>query len=468
MLDNKNNLPARQLEVRLTVENTVKLDPQNPIPIQYGGELFYTPVASKRYLPFLGKKDNLPNLLLEARLTSTTQNACITSIAESIIGNGLMILDVEKPNDDFITWIKNVNNERQSFNEVLKQCGDGERTHGNQFLELVRGDVGGKKFLKVYLHSMLYCRLGEPDTDDIPNNVFISKLFARRGMSNKARDEAREVPLWNDNLLDKNKVWKKNEDGTESTMLHFKNEISGVDYYGMPASIAGLRYQVLEGKSAQYNIDNFENNMVLGGMLIFKSAMTQDEAQKNAKEILLSHVGEGKTGRIAVLSSESGLDDIDWKPYETQKDGSYIELDKRIEEKIIGANAWAKEFCFSDGGALGKGSGYLRSLWDLKEATLLKPLRKRLIDKVVFPIAQIYADWFSAKDIAGYAFDFKSSMPFSFMGDVDPETFMQVNEARKLGGLEVDESKKGVYLSEMTKQKNVQSQPTATQGATGA
>lgn len=446
------SLPTRPFEVRLTVENTVSLDPKNPVPIQYGGDLFYTH-AGKKYLPFLGKADNLPNLLLEARLTSTTQNACITSIAESVIGQGLTVKDVEKPSPTFVAWCEVVNNERQSLNEVLTQTVDGERTHGNQFLEVVRGEVGNKRFVKVYLHSMLYCRLAEPDGDDVPQTVYISKLFARKGTSAKAHEKARPVPLWSDNLLDKAKCWTKNDDGTFSTMLHFKNDLAGVDYYGMPASIAGLRYQVLESRSAQYNLDNFENNMVLGGMLIFKSAMSQEEAQKTAKDILLSHVGEGKTGRFAVISSESGLSDVEWKSYETQKEGSFIEFDKRIEEKIIAANAWAKEFCFSDGGAMGKGAGYLRSLWDLKEASLLKPLRNRLIDKVVRPLAKIYAEHTNDKQVLDYHFTFPSAMPFSFMGDLDPDTFMQVNEAREMAGLPVDESKKGVYIAELTKPK---------------
>ena len=42
-----------------------------------------------------------------------------------------------------------------------------------------------------------------------------------------------------------------------------------------------------DGKSVQYNIDNFDNNMVLGGMLILKSSMTEEEAQETAKKIML-------------------------------------------------------------------------------------------------------------------------------------------------------------------------------------
>lgn len=461
MLPN-NDKKKNQIEVKLTVNNEVKLDPINPIPIQYGGDSFYV-VTGKKYIPFLGKSDNLATLFLEARLTSTTQNACITSISNSVVGKGLTILENETPNEDFIKWLGNVNNQRQTFDDVLLNVVDGERTHGNQFVEIQRLELSGKKYIKVYLHPMQYCRLAEPpEGTDTPDAVLISKLFAKKGFKNSDYKLAKKIPLWSENSLDKNKCWLDNKDGTFSTMLHLKNEVSGIDYYGMPASVAGLRYQVLEGKAAQYNIDNFDNNMVLGGMLVLKSAMTTEEAQLQAKEIMLSHIGQGKTGRIAVISSESGLDDVKWIPYETQKDGSFIELDKRIEAKIIAANGWDAMLAgiHESGGSLGKGSGYVRAIYDIKESVLLNPLRKRIIEKIVNPIVKIYADWFSNKEIEKYKFAFQSSMPFSFMGDIDPETFIKVKEARALGGFEVDETNGDKYLSEMTsKQKNVQTEP---------
>lgn len=438
--------------IELTITNEIKLNPTNPIPINYGGDSFYI-ARDKRYIPFLGKDNNLPNLLLEARLTSTTQNACITSIAQSVVGNGLIVLDNATPDKEFINWTKDVNNDQQSLNDVMVGCVDGERTHGNEFIELVKGEVAGKRYLKIYIHSMLTCRLGaeDPKTGK-PTDVIISNQFAKKSVTQRL-NKPTQIPLWSPNELEKNKCWKKMEDGTERSMLHFKNEVSGVDHYGLPASVAGLRYQVLEGRSAQFNLDNFDNNMVLGGMLILKSAMTAEEAQETAKKVMLSHIGAGKTGRIAVISSETGLDDVDFKEYKTEKEGSFIEFDKRIEEKIIASNAWAKEFCFSDSAAMGKGGAYLKTLWDLKEAVLLKPLRNRLIEKVVRPMIKVYAEVYAKKEIADYEFGFKAAMPFSFIGDINPETFMQVNEGRKLAGLEPDEKKNDIYLSEMTTKK---------------
>lgn len=448
----ENEKATRPKERILTVNNLIKLDPQNPIPIQYAGDSFAI-VRGKKYIPFLGRDNNLPNLLLEARLTSPTQDACISSISSSVIGNGLSVLEIEedKIEPSFLEWMKCVNNDQDSFDDLLLGTIDGEREQGNQFIEVVKGGVGTKAFLKLYLHPFQYCRFAELEKDQrVPSHVIISKMFAKRGHRIKI-DDAQKVPLWSPNKLDQATCWAKDENGNLRTMLHFKNEKKGIDYYGMPASISGLRYQVIEGKSAQYNIDNLENNMILGGMLMFKSAMTEAEALVNAEKIMLSHIGMGKTGRIAVISSESGLDDVRFEKYDTKNDGSYIELDKRIEKKLIACNNWHEVLIgLNEGsGSLGNGNNYIRSIWYSKEASLLNPLRRKLTDKIVSPLIKIYAEVFNKAELLKYKFWFNSAMPFSFLGDVKPEQYVKVNEAREAAGLPQDDTMKDKYLSEM-------------------
>jgi hypothetical protein len=444
-------------QTRIQVNNSIKLDATAPVPFKYGSgsSVFSYSTQGKRYIPFLGPSDNLPTQLMEARLTSTTQNACINSIVESILGKGLFIKDNENPEKELLTWFKSMNNSGDSIDEIARECSDGYFTQGNHFIEIVRGTFAGKKFIKVYTHPILFCRVGQVDAETgIAKTIIISKSFTRNGYIPKSKGE-KEIPLYNCNELNEEKNWKT-EDGLQRTMIHFKNEINGLDYYGLPPSVAGLRYQVLEGKSAQFNIDNFENNMVLGGMLIFKGAMSQEEAEKNAKEILISHVGEGKTGRIAVISSEQGLDSVEWKPYETQKEGSFIELDKRIEEKIVAANGWDKRLAGLDrDGGLSNNNTNLSHIYDIKELTLLKPYRKKLIEKVIKPIVEIWSEWTGKK--VDYDYDFKLEIPLSFYGTISPETFVQVNEAREMAKLPEDENSKGKYLKA---NKDVQPKPT--------
>lgn len=436
--------------------NAINLNAETPIPIQYGSDSFAYNRSGKRYIPFIGDNDNFAGLLLEARLTSPTQNECIKTISDATIGNGIAILGTETPVKEFTDWLKIVNNKNQSFDKVMCKSADGICGMGNKFIEIVRGKVADKKYLKIYVHSVQICRLGERDTDGNSTTVIISKSFAKKGYITQQSNRV-ELPLYNPNHLDKNKNWKKMPDGTARTVIHLKNEVDGYDDYGLPPSASSLRWQVLEGKGAQYNLDMFANNLVMSGALVLNSAMTPEEAQANAQTILSTHTGDGKQGRIAIISSENGIEDFEFIRYETQKEGSFTELDKLCEKKIVTSNGWASEFISTSEGALGKGEGYLRSLWDLKETTTLKPLRKKIIEDAVKPIAAIWADWYGKPEVANYEFKFKSNMPFSFMGELKPEHFMQTNEARTLAGLEEDEAKSGQYISDtLNKKKDVQ------------
>lgn len=464
----------KQVELKVIVKNQSITDPDQPVPIEFNGSLFRY-VKSKKYIPFLGSNDKFAEILLQARLTSASQNACISSISQSLIGKGIALRDGKQMHPDLLAWMKSVNRYRHTFDESLIAIADGERTFGNQFVEVVKGTILGKKFIKIYPHSFLKCRLAalENETDDSEiQKVIISNSFINKtGYFYKESDL--QIPIWSPNILDQKNVWVKDSNGNFRTMLFFKNEVSGVDYYGLPASIAGLRYQILEAKAAQFNIDNFDNNMILGGMLIFKSGMTQSEAVATAREILMTHVGNGKTGRIAVVSSEEGIGEVDFKPYTTAKEGSYNESDKRWEEKIIAANEWDSVLAgINRSSSLGNGSQYIRSIWDVKDAVLLNPLRNRLISKVIKPILRIWGEHFNVKEVFDYEFELHTNMPFSFMGDLDPNTFFQVNEARAKAGLVGDDAKKGVYLSEMrpknTSNNNIQTNPgTATSTSEG-
>lgn len=452
------NPKAATAKRRLVVGNRIRLNPSNPLPISYGGNSFLT-IEGKKYIPILNIRNNLPTLLLEARLTSVTQSACITSVANAIIGNGLTVLDENNKaiafktlDADWINWMKNVNNDLESFDEVMLGAVDGEREQGNQFIQLTKGKLGSTPFLKIKLHPMQFCRFAQLEKDETePSAVIISKSFVRAATKFDI-DDGETIPLYSPNALDQNKCWKADNNGNLCTMLHLKNSVKGVQFYGLPSSISGLRYQVLEGKSAQFNIDNLENNMVLGGLLVFKSAMTEEEANIQADKIFSAHIGDGKNGRVGVVASENGIDDVKFEQYKTQNEGSYISLDNKNEEKIIVANNWHKMLLGnldSASGTRSNGASFIRAIWDTKEATLLNPYRRKLTDKIVMQIMRIYADVFNNKSILKYNFWFQSAMPVSFLGDMNPAEFFQVNEARELAGMDADPTKKGVYLAEL-------------------
>ena len=428
-----------------------------PFFLGLSGAFFNYSYTGKRYIPFVGNDDTLPVQLFEHRIASTTQNRCIQSITKMVVGKGLIdgSLKAGQPNNGFLKWSESVNNNSESLSTVLTIATDEYFTYGNSFVEIVKGEVFGTPFIRIYNRSMLHTRVGKenPDTGT-PDSVIFNKNFVKVGYNYYSSKEI-EIPIWNENRINENDNWFVDVNGLKRTCIHFKNKIAGFETYGLPPSVSGLRYQALEAKSADYNIENFDNGMVLSGMLIIKGSMGQEEADEVGSRILESHTGKGKTGRVAVVSSEQGIQDVEFKPYETTKEGSFIELDRRVEEKIIGANNWDKRLCGLDrDSGLSNENSFLNEILDVKELTMLNPFRIDLFDKVLKPIVYLYNQ--ELKGTPTYAvvnftnLRFNTEVPLSFYGLISPEKYVQVNEARRMANLPDDTTDKGtnyIYLN---------------------
>lgn len=442
------------------VANAISLDPDTPLPYNIGSDYFRYSVG-KRYIPF-GLDDNLPNLLWEARMLSATQNACIASIAQSVVGDGLYVTNVDDKavDEEFWKWIAHINTEGNSLDELAIIAMDSKGTDGNAWVEIVKGEFGTEKYVKVYVKPSLDFRFTAPDKNGRIWSAYKSSLFREHTTSVVSLYKNRfvEIPLYSPNPLDAS--WKL-IDGDQHTAIHLKNQVSISPYYGLPKSGAGLRYQILEGKAAQYNIDNFDNNMVLSAILVFKAAMTQEEAQKNAQEIIKTHTGQGKMGRVGVISSEGGIEDFTYNPLNTQKEGSFIEFDKHVQDKIISTHNWDSVLAgFSRDSAFGNGSQYVRAVFDVKKAMLLKPESNYLIQKFIKPLVNIAADHFGKPAWKGYEFAFKHSMPFSFISDIDVNSVLTKDEGREiLGQTKLEDEAMGKQFIKSGAPANIQNVP---------
>jgi capsid portal protein len=462
-----NTAAATESKTKAVVANSFKLPKDYEVPIGPASDALQV-VYGKKYIPFLDSTDTLANILWGIRLQSPTQNACITTITETCIGEGLFVSN-KKPDEvdpDFIKWIGSINNDNQSLNEVCKDALDAMQTDGNAWVEIVKGKIGGLAYVKPYIHTTLTCRYGPLDNKTLkPSHIVKSNQLAKtnRGVLNARNLKAVNIPLYSPNSLDQKAAWQKLDNGDFNSCIHLKNAISGVQFYGLPRSFASVDWQILEHKNAQYNNDMFDNNMVLSALLVFKSAMTQAEAAKTAKEIIKTHTGQGKMGRVAVVSSEGGIDDFELKPLETQKEGSFIELDKRAEAKIITSHNWDPVLAgISRDSAFGNGSQYIRAVFDVKKAMVLKPMADYMLSKFVKPLVNIAANQMNKKEWLDYELSFKHAMPFSFISDIDVNSVLTKDEGREILGqqkLEDTQAGKGFI-----KTSNTQNKPTDVPG----
>lgn len=423
----KDKIPTKS-EKKTTVSNSVRLDSKNPIPIEQNGMGFYTKRGG-RYVPFLDGQDNYPSILLEAKLLSPTTLSCINSKVTFCVGNGYKLKDVEK-DLVFDKWAKVINKKGQSFNEVSKSCFDNYFSFGNVFADVVRFKVGTTPYIKVFIKSILDCRLNVPVLDDVSDTVFVSKEFRRMGIWGLKETQYMPIPIYTG---DTDQKWYTDTKGYEHAIIYLKNDVSGFEFYGLPSNVASLPEQILEYKYKRYELDNLENNLVVGGVIILQASLTQEEANKMGSKIVQQHSGDGKRGKYVILSSETGIENSKVESFDRQKDGDFIEADIRTEEKLILANDWSKSLMDPQSKGIGNTSKQIKEIYEVKKKFVIEPAQAFIIEKFVMPLMAICDDWMGTK-WSLHEFGFDTNSPVSFAGELDINSILTVDEGRDLIG----------------------------------
>jgi len=448
MHENKRLTPApKGKSKKPRVSNQVKLDAKNPIPFDFTGTSF-SYLHNSPYLPFLPPNDNYGQMLLEARLLSVTNNACIGTKKDYCAGQGFEDAEGNPFDKPIIDWLSCLNRRNESATACSRDIFEDFFTYGNCPVEVVRFSAMGKKYLYVYPHSFLEWRLGKPDKNDICTYAVQSKLFLRQNaISADAIKEAKKLPIYNPLNTDKQNWQADEKDKTvQRTLIWYKNRVTGFPYYGLPSNVASMIYQLLEYNGARYNLDNFDNNMVVASILALKGNLSTEEANKIAKQIITQHTGNGKRGRTVVVASEEGIDGSDFHKLDTKTDGSYTEADDKWTQKIILANEWDAILAgIISPSTLGKGANFITKILEIKLNSVIKPAQTKLLEAVWNDVFKMAEDWMGLK-FSNYKIQYKNAVDISGLTDVDITPAVQVNEVRKAKGLTEDKAMKGVYM----------------------
>lgn len=448
--------PAKDKKSSAIVDQA-ELSAKTPLPFESGKGFSY--VSSSPYLQFLSPDDKYAKLLLEGRLLSATHNACITTKRDYCAGSGFHHIEANKRIDKkLLDWLKSVNMKDESAVEINRQIFEAFFTWGNIPIEMVRYEFAGKRYFCVYPHNLMEWRLGEPDSDGIVKYAIQSKLFLQDQFvfSNEKDSKTRKLPIYNPRNLNRSRAqatpgfnWVK-DGNVERSLIWYKHSVSGFDNYGLPSAVAALIYQILEYKGARYNLDNFENNMVVSAILALKGSMSQPELNKIGKRIITAHTGDGKRGRVVVVGSEEGIDGSDIHNLDTHQEGSFKEIDTAWSEKIILANQWDAVLAgIVSPSTFGKGSNFVTKILEIKKNTVIKPAQRDLMDKVWSRIFTEVGKWMGWKiDVDNI--EIKDAVDISGLTDVDITPAVKINEVRQSRGLPKDTTEKGdMYLGEL-------------------
>jgi hypothetical protein len=402
----------------------VKIDPHNPIPLELENVFGFSPGGNK-FIPFFSGADDCYGNnaffinILRARQESNTQNSCIVAKTKYTIGDGVYIDSGEdedgKDDPQWTSFYKRANVDGKNLNTVLKEIIDNFYTFGNVCIEIVKGEVAGKRFLFVYCKNTLDCRKSWPDENNTSNAVVISRWFRKPGVYNLTQRFNIRIPFYQSGPGNKNRYWLQDAMATPDpekdggalvggqpssgmkvfrTAIWIKDEYPGYDHYGLPSWLPSLIFGKLEFESAFFNLDNLNNNMNPGGVLTVSASMDDTEVDKMSRKVNKQYLGKGKRGRLLLVAAENGVEASKFTPFTVQKDGSYIDLVNISRDEIITANEWDGALIGKvEKGSMGKGGSYINELYQQKVKTVIKPVHRKIKDEFLVPLCEIADEW---------------------------------------------------------------------------
>lgn len=401
-------------------------------------------VRKYKIVPWYGQANEFATVLGLLYENSVTHRSCIQSKITWTVGDGLVVnpgkentlvsFGGDKPEktpvpdadqETILEFIERANPD-QDVIEVLREGIESYLGFGNGWVELQRGYVEKTPIFNAFVQDPTHCLNTKRDKDGI-RYVLIS-------------------PDWSQDYLQKHDpvkiphfpVWEKGEDGLEHTCIYVKHKAPRRDHYGVPASIASITEQEIEHETAIFNKDNFDSGFLVSAILTLfaPSGMTKGEAEDLVDGIEEKFTKKGKRRGpwIQVVESESMKHELtEFKP---DVDGDFLELDKRIEKKIVRSHQWYEILIGNPTpGSLGQ-TQEMRNAALMALGTVIKPLQNVMISKFLSPIFREWGLHMGKKGIdEKYYFTFSNSLPISFFGDIDVNRSIRKNEAREVLGL---------------------------------
>lgn len=229
--------------------------------------------------------DNLfPQHLIEMYNRSSINGACINSIVQGIIGQGLTA------NEE--AYLERANSNGESWNDVFAKAALDFKLHGSWALEIIYSN--DRTRLEAYHIDFSYIRAQEKDHRGRVPGYFISSKWSTKGRFAKGIYENPDVeylPTYNPE--------KKNE---EARQLYVHNDYRpGQEYYPLPDYVAALRIIELDTE-----VDNFHTNNIKSGLAPSLSITTftggSDEQLRTIEEQLnANYAGTNNAGSLIYM-----------------------------------------------------------------------------------------------------------------------------------------------------------------------
>jgi len=406
-------------------------------------------LSSDEYVGFLDNSNNLLDEITSIYNTSSTCHAIIDQKTQMSLGDGFTLFEGKQNTmlaalaqmrqpaelspevlEDLNEYLHKVNPEGETLQDILLKVFSDYWTYGNAFIELIRSQVEidgrNEKWLVVRHIPLNKCRPKKMQKGDIaPKYIGISDRWAEN--ENMPIDVI-DYPIYP-------KFEEVDEMEGERSIIHLTSYSPGFVYWGLPDWIACFLWGEMEYRIPKYNQSKFVNGFTPSALVTLFASMTPEEAQDWVDGFTKSFTNTGNNSKMfaQVLRDDTAKADV--QILEDKNEGNFMTLSELAKSNIITAHRWTPALAGkSVAGELGSNQ-QIRSELEIVMNTVIKPAQNLILTKVVNPIIMQAANWMETQ-YNNISLGIVSNMPVSFLGDLDPNLILSLNEKRQQLGLE--------------------------------
>tara|TARA_R110000782_G_scaffold42103_2_gene95981 strand:- start:850 stop:2133 length:1284 start_codon:yes stop_codon:yes gene_type:complete len=353
-------------------------------------------IISRQGIRIVSTNDNnlFPQKVSKLSKESSTLKAIINSFSD-YVSYGSILTDNAKLDKK----LKEDLNKYYNWEELSKRVSKDRRTYGYGFIESVK--IGSDVF--IYHIDASKVRFVEYDGEH-PTHIAISKDW------NDSRIKPVERSLYPE------------YDEDNRTIISIMEYESGSNDYPLPVWSGAFFDAQVESLIGQYNANQFENGVTLSSILMFDFGDVTDaeelKKQKYKLEQNLKGTSGGNSGKSLIVPTIGDVEPPKYVQYPMEKEGSFLDLQKMVENNIIKACSWFRSLAgLESAGSLGNNQ-QLRNEWELAE---------RLIRNEQDAIMSAVMKAFEGTTYVGEV-DFNNQSPMNVVNDIASITTLLQNK----------------------------------------
>ncbi|MFI3259653.1 MAG: phage portal protein [Rikenellaceae bacterium] len=363
--------------------------------------------------------DNLfPTLLAQLSQRAVTHRRIINDKADYIAGKGFSY-------DQNVAllgqFVERVNGEGESLRQLMSRIAFDKMLFANAFVEVVR-DVDHTS-VALFHHDASTCRVAKGC--DSP------QILIHHNWAEFRHSEAKQLPLYPN--------FESFEDGTERSMIHYKDYEPMFRHYGVPSYIAGLNVSSIAYKTDKWNISRLDNSFQMSGIMLLDDTV---DGEAEAEQVIRAAEEKfaGEPGQVLfVLKDGSDNDNSRFIPLTSTSDGDWESLHDQANSDIVVAHSWFRSLSGIDY-STGFSSERILHEYEVALNTVILAEQEELLEPIRHLLTTVLGIDSSSLSIVNRPP--KTTKPI----------YMRVWEARRADGLDYnpDDPKEQLFLSEIT------------------